>query len=107
MGGVATRMTSAPDVGFSSAHVWIDQDLCTGDGLCTDTCPAIFQLGSDGIAYVKEPWWRTIHGADSTSLDEAWFQGPAGLVEVPDELGGAVLAAAEVCPGECIFVEFA
>lgn len=20
-------------------RVWIDQDLCTGDGLCTDHCP--------------------------------------------------------------------
>ena len=34
--------------------VWIDQDLCTGDGLCTDHAPDVFTLLEDGIAYVKE-----------------------------------------------------
>ena len=34
--------------------VWIDQDLCTGDGLCTDHAPAVFTLLEDGIAYVKQ-----------------------------------------------------
>ncbi|NCZ90909.1 MAG: ferredoxin, partial [Actinobacteria bacterium] len=23
-------------------RVWIDQDLCTGDGLCIDHCPDVF-----------------------------------------------------------------
>ncbi|NCX05803.1 MAG: ferredoxin, partial [Actinobacteria bacterium] len=23
-------------------RVWIDQDLCTGDGLCVDLCPDVF-----------------------------------------------------------------
>ena len=35
-------------------RVWIDQDLCTGDGLCTDHAPAVFTLLEDGIAYVKD-----------------------------------------------------
>ena len=34
-------------------HVWIDQDLCTGDGLCTDHCPELFVLLEDGISYVQ------------------------------------------------------
>ena len=34
-------------------HVWIDQDLCTGDGLCTDHCPELFVLLEDGISYVR------------------------------------------------------
>ena len=25
-------------------EVWIDQDVCTGDGLCTDHCPDVFVL---------------------------------------------------------------
>ena len=25
-------------------QVWIDQDLCTGDGLCTDHCPDAFVI---------------------------------------------------------------
>ncbi|MBL6619720.1 MAG: 4Fe-4S binding protein, partial [Ilumatobacteraceae bacterium] len=24
----------------SAMRVWIDQDLCTGDGLCVDHCPS-------------------------------------------------------------------
>ena len=34
--------------------VWIDQDLCTGDGLCEEIAPAVFTLLDDGLAYVKE-----------------------------------------------------
>jgi ferredoxin len=35
-------------------RVWIDQDLCTGDGLCVDHCHDVFTLLEDGIAYVVE-----------------------------------------------------
>ena len=35
-------------------RVWIDQDLCTGDGLCEDHCADAFKLLEDGIAYVAE-----------------------------------------------------
>ena len=35
-------------------RVWIDQDLCTGDGLCVDHCPDVFVQLEDGIAYVRE-----------------------------------------------------
>ena len=35
-------------------RVWIDQDLCTGDGLCTDHCPEVFTILEDGIAYVRQ-----------------------------------------------------
>jgi ferredoxin len=65
--------------------VWIDQDLCTGDGLCEEICPAVFTLLDDGLAYVK-------HGAE-------------GLADVPVELEDAVTEASEECPGECIFIE--
>ena len=34
--------------------VWIDQDLCTGDGLCEEICPDVFTLLDDGLAYVKD-----------------------------------------------------
>lgn len=74
--------------------VWIDQDLCTGDGLCEEICPAVFTLLDDGLAYVKE--------ADRVLSDPA---GVAGLAEVPSELEDAVREAAEECPGECIFIE--
>ena len=34
--------------------VWIDQDLCTGDGLCEEIAPDVFTLLDDGLAYVIE-----------------------------------------------------
>ena len=35
-------------------NVWIDQDLCTGDGICAEIAPGVFQLLDDGLAYVKD-----------------------------------------------------
>ena len=75
-------------------RVWIDQDLCTGDGLCTDHAPAVFTLLEDGIAYVKE------HGR---VLNDPG--GAGGLARVPHDLEVDVVAAADDCPGECIFIE--
>jgi ferredoxin len=34
--------------------VWIDQDLCTGDGLCAEIAPDVFTMKNDGLAYVQE-----------------------------------------------------
>ena len=34
--------------------VWIDQDLCTGDGLCEEIAPAVFTLLDDGRVLVFE-----------------------------------------------------
>jgi ferredoxin len=74
--------------------VWIDQDLCTGDGLCEEIAPAVFTLLDDGLAYVKE--------ATDVRSDPG---GAAGTAQVPSELENAVTEAAEECPGECIFIE--
>jgi ferredoxin len=74
--------------------VWIDQDLCTGDGLCEEIAPAVFTLLDDGLAYVKE-------GADVKSNPG----GSAGMASVPTEMEDAVTEASEECPGECIFIE--
>ncbi|MFP4589016.1 MAG: ferredoxin [Candidatus Bipolaricaulota bacterium] len=32
----------------------VDEDLCTGCGLCEQTCPEVFELGGDGVAHVKD-----------------------------------------------------
>lgn len=74
--------------------VWIDQDLCTGDGLCEEICPSVFTLLDDGLAYVKE-------GADVKSNPG----GADGVAVVPAEFEDAVVEASEECPGECIFIE--
>jgi ferredoxin len=73
--------------------VWIDQDLCTGDGLCTEICPSVFAMADDGLAYVKE---------GSTVLAPG---GSESMAHVPDAEQDAVRESAEECPGECIFIE--
>ncbi len=88
--------------------VWIDQDLCTGDGLCVDHVPSVFTILEDGIAYCKEEIvFRNAAGAP-TGVREKVFNDPGGGAElaiVPVELEAEVIQAASVCPGECIFVE--
>lgn len=75
-------------------NVWIDQDLCTGDGICAEIAPAVFTLLDDGLAYVKE-------GAKVFS-DPG---GAEGMANIPDGQLDAVIESAEECPGECIFIE--
>jgi ferredoxin len=82
------------EAGHSEMRVWIDQDLCTGDGLCVDHCPDVFDLLDDGIAYVKE--------GDVVLNDPG---GSGSLAFVPERLYSQVVDAAEECPGECIFIE--
>lgn len=91
------------DVGTCIMKVWIDQDLCTGDGLCEELAPDVFFGEDDGLFYVKE--------SESQFGDEKLFDGasnPAGsegMARVPDGQIEAVIEAAEECPGECIFLE--
>lgn len=75
-------------------RVWIDQDLCTGDGLCVDHCPDVFTLLEDGIAYVI---------ADGVPQNDPG--GSRSLVGVSPRNLQSVVEAADVCPGECIFLE--
>lgn len=74
--------------------VWIDQDLCTGDGLCEEICPDVFSLLDDGLAYVKDGGkvLNAPGGAD-------------GVANVPAGMEDAVTESADECPGECIFIE--
>ena len=75
-------------------RVWIDQDLCTGDGLCVDHCPDVFVQLEDGIAYVVQ---------GGVTLNDPGSSGSLATVEVKNQVD--VVKAAEVCPGECIFIE--
>jgi ferredoxin len=81
--------------------VWIDQDLCTGDGLCVEIVPPVFEMHDDGLAYVKAVGQAALVGADGEPI----HRGQEGLVEVPRELEESVIEASEECPGECIFIE--
>jgi ferredoxin len=73
--------------------VWIDQDGCTGVGLCADAAPQVFHIDADGIAWVKQD--GVVLGPDAESR----------TATVPDELADAVIDAAEGCPTGCIYVE--
>ena len=84
--------------------VWIDQDLCTGDGICAEICPDIFEMAADGLAYVKEEHWGSIAGPGGGQGDPA-LKMADGMASVSDELAEAVIESAEECPGECIFIE--
>ena len=75
-------------------RVWIDQDLCTGDGICIDHCPDVFVQLEDGIAYVAE---------NGEALNDPG--GSGSLAAVPPRRIDDVIHAAELCPGECIFIE--
>lgn len=82
--------------------VWIDQDLCTGDGICVEICPSIFAMHDDGLAYVKEVEWKDIYNGDGS---EPKLKMQNGLAEVPEDHLADVIESAEECPGECIFLE--
>ena len=71
--------------------VSVDQDLCTGDGLCVTYAPQVFEFDIDGLAYVK--------GADGELRTEEGAQVP-----VPANLLVEVVDSAVGCPGECIHV---
>ena len=85
--------------------VWIDQDLCTGDGLCAEICPPIFGMyADDGLAYVKEEHWKSIAGPDGGD-GEPLLKMSTGVASFSEDLLDAVVESAEDCPGECIFIE--
>ena len=78
--------------------VWIDQDLCTGDGLCEEIAPDVFVLLDDGLAYVRDS--ETIYAEA-----EGHIQGAGGMAIVPVGQEDITIESAEECPGECIFIE--
>ena len=73
-------------------RVWIDQDCCTGAGLCVDHCPDLFIVLDDGIGYVRDG--ATVF----TDPDQP-------SVHVPRRLEHDAIDAVERCPGECIYLE--
>ena len=80
--------------------VWIDQDLCTGDGICVELQPSLFGMHDDGLAYVKETGWSDILNGGSEPAYKM-----TETATVPQGAVDATVEAAEECPGECIFLE--
>ena len=90
---------------FCSVKVWIDQDLCTGDGICVELCQSVFDMHDDGLAYVKEPDWPNLYGPKGSPKGEPVYKMSEGMATVPDEDIDGLIDAAEEGPGECIFIE--
>ena len=84
-------MAAAPDTGPRLLRVWIDQELCTGDGLCVQDAPDTFEFDIDGLAYVKD--------ADGELLTE-----PGATTTISEAAAREVLESAKDCPGRCIHV---
>jgi ferredoxin len=76
----------------AALRVWIDQELCTGDGLCVQYAPEVFEFDVDGLAYVKD--------GDGELLAAEGARTP-----VPERLRLDVIDSAKECPGACIHVE--
>jgi ferredoxin len=83
--------------------VWIDQGHCTGDGQCADICPDIFFLHDDGVTYLS--YVRDVGESGYGPDGEPKLKLGEGLADVPSSLEDAVVEAADLCPGVCIFVE--
>ena len=91
---------------MTGIKVWIDQDLCTGDGLCVEICEPLFEMHDDGLAYVKEADWPTLYSKDGkTAQEEPIYQMAEGMADVPEPLLETAIEAAEECPGECIYLD--
>ena len=71
--------------------VWIDQELCTGDGLCVQYAPEVFEFDIDGLAYVKDG-------------EGELLAAPGARADVPQSLRLDVISSAKECPGDCIHV---
>lgn len=84
-------MSTAEASGDEALEVWIDQNLCTGDGICVQYAPEVFEMDVDGLAYVKD--------GDGELLVE-----PGACAPVPLTLLQDVVDSARECPGECIHV---
>ena len=89
---------------ITNLKVWIDQDLCTGAGICVEICPDIFGMHDDGLAYVKEVAWKSIAGPEGDKGDPP-LKMAEGTASVPEEFVEATIESAEDCPGECIFID--
>jgi ferredoxin len=87
-------MTTTTDTGLAATQleVWIDHDLCTGDGICAQYAPDVFELDIDGIAYVKD------------RPDGDLLTGAQAMARVPADLVVNVIDSAKECPGDCIHV---
>ncbi len=59
-------------------NISIDKEKCIGCGACVSLCPAVFELGNDGKAQVKE------NPTEAECVKEAAKTCPAEAIEVSE-----------------------
>jgi ferredoxin len=71
------KITLKPEVKIMKVRV--DPELCTGDEICTQTCPEVFEMQGDKAV--------------------------AKMEEVPENLEACAKEGAESCPSDAIIIE--
>ena len=74
--------------------VWIDSDLCSGCGQCSQLAPDLFVLRDDGTS-----------AAHQNGVIPYDIHGQIDWAQVPDNRTDAARRAAEQCPGEIIVID--
>ncbi len=59
---------------------YVDQDECTGCGLCEEICPDVFKLNDDGISEVHDT-----HGATAELIQDAIDNCPVSCISWEEE----------------------
>ncbi len=59
---------------------YVDQDECTGCGLCEETCPEVFRLNDDSISEVYDP-----EGATEEEIQEVIDACPVECIHWEEE----------------------
>ena len=72
-------------------RIWIDQSKCQNSGLCEEEAPALFSVGNDFLAYVRQ---------DGKVLNQPG--GEASQATVPVQLEDLAEHCAKACPAACI-----
>ncbi len=86
--------------------VWIDQELCLGDGHCEELAPDVFCQRADGRYVVMESdrHFGVARIYDGLCFDDSGPAGDAGLAKVPPELADDVISAVEHCEARAIYL---
>jgi ferredoxin len=59
---------------------YVEQDECTGCGMCEEICPDVFHINDDGISEIQEP-----HGATAELIQEAIDECPVNCISWEEE----------------------
>ncbi|HKJ41785.1 MAG TPA: ferredoxin [Sunxiuqinia sp.] len=61
--------------------VWIEEG-CIADGICSDLCPAVFDLNDDGEAFVKDD---AVFDGNEIDIKEAAESCPVEIIKFEED----------------------